>query len=124
MQKICSLKEKIVQEIFHDSLLLISSFCRYYHIDMYFDQTEFLHFHYHIYSLYENKKEIYLFREQMRNYLYVTMFSVLEEGKTMVKIEDILDGIFYIKTNDEYSIEKTMNKALRKLHGIGGNYYG
>lgn len=123
MGQIYSIQEYKVDKLFTSHFSIIMFFCHDHQIMLNFNSNDFHRLYHHLYCLYEAKNHVYQFDEDMRLYLYSTLEGLLQKHQKRFKIEDFLDGIYFVEIERKQAIEIEKNKALCKLQNIGESYY-
>lgn len=108
------IKEKVIS----NSMKLICDASNSYGINFDFEFSDFVRLSDNLYNVYEYKQEVYKYEQDMDVFLTFTIINSVETGKENVKIEDILDTIYEVKTTDEKKLAEKKNKVLAKYNNL------
>ena len=114
MSNIYNFSDLIKSKVIANSVGFLYDISIDYDISYEFSYTEFVRFNNNLFSMYEYRKDVYKYEEDMKFFLIATMIDAKENNKKKISIEDILDGIFLVRTNNYEDNKKLRNKALTK----------
>ena len=115
MDNVCNFSDLIKSKVISNSVGFLGDISSNYGISYDFSYADFVKFNNNLFSMYEYKKEIYKYEEDMEMFLIATMIDSIENNKKKISIEDILDGIFLVRTSNYEDNMKLRNKSLTKI---------
>lgn len=99
MNEVYEFRDLIVKKAISKNLEIIGDASLVHGIATNFSKREFFDFHYDIFDIYEYHNEVYKYMEELELSIIVALENNRYNHKKL-SLEDIRDGIFYVKTVD------------------------
>lgn len=121
MNEVCEFRDLIVKKAISKNLDIIGDASLVHGIATSFSKREFFDFHYDVFDIYEYHNEVYKYMEELELSIIVALENNIYNHKKL-SLEDIRDGIFYVKTVDDNKFSNI--RVFNKIKYLKENWHG